>query len=98
MVVDPQVRRRLTSAVFNELPDAARDRWNTWARQVPPLDTIELPYDLAEIALRAVSASARTITRRLDQDDIEGDVRSDLLNDLGFVQDIEATLVESVGR
>jgi hypothetical protein len=98
MVVTPYDRRRITAAVFSELPDAARDRWMEWVRPHSPLADVDVPYPIAEIILEAVRAEARTIHMRLADPQLHEDVRADLINDLSFNEAIEAEIAESVGH
>jgi hypothetical protein len=100
MMITPQARRLITGAV-RALPEPrSRDLWGAWAGQVAP-DEIraDLPYDIAVIALEALTTAERTIRERLGSEGLAEDLEADLLNDLGYIQAIEIALRnEGIGR
>lgn len=98
MMITPQAQRRITWAV-GALDNRSRDRWGAWASAAAPnLIRTDVPYEIAIIAHNALVDAARKIQERLDAG-LDEDTEADLLNDLGFVQAIEATLrKEGVGR
>ena len=100
MIITPQARRLITGAV-RALPDArSQKRWEAWAGQAGPSEIRDnVPYDIAEIALEALTETERGIEERLGQKALDEDLEADLLNDLAYVQSIEAALRnEGVGR
>jgi hypothetical protein len=59
----------------------------------------DVPYDIAVIVLEALTAAERCIEERLRTPCLEDDAEADLLNDLGYIQAIEAALhAEGIGR
>jgi hypothetical protein len=100
MMITPQACRRITGAV-QALPDShSRDRWGTWAQQARPNQIrTDVPYDVAAIALEALTTAERRIEEQLRQDALDEDLQADLLNDLGYIHAIESALRnEGVGR
>ena len=100
MIITPQARRRIDSAVRG-LPDArSQERWSAWTRRTAPNFVQDgIPYDIAEIALEALTAAERRIEARLSAPGVHDDSEADLLNDLGFIRSVEALLrAEGVGR
>jgi len=95
MMITPQACRRITGAV-RALDPRSRERWESWAATIAAGVP---PYDVAEIALRALEAAESDIHRELGRETLDEDARADLANDLGYVQAIETALrAESVGR
>jgi hypothetical protein len=93
MMITPQARRRIGGAV-QSLPDTnARDRWGAWAQQAAPNAVrIDVPYEIAVIALEALVTAERGIEQQLGQEALDEDIEADLLNDLGYIQAIETAL------
>jgi hypothetical protein len=100
MVITPQARRRITGAVRSLEDSQARDRWGAWAQGAAPnVSRADVPYDIAAIAHNALTAAAERIKERLGAVGLDEDLEADLLNDLGYVQAIEASLrKEGIGR
>ncbi|MGD9613763.1 MAG: hypothetical protein AB7H90_01050 [Alphaproteobacteria bacterium] len=82
------------------LPDAMRDLWTAWSRPLSITTTTdEPPYEIAEVALRALNEAERDMEWRLRRADLHEDARSDLLNDLAAIQAISAMMrAENVGQ
>jgi hypothetical protein len=100
MMITPQARRRITGAV-RSLPDVScQERWGAWAGQAAPNEIrADIPYDVAVIALEALTTAERSIEERLGKEGLDEDLEADLLNDLGYIQAIETTLRnEGIGR
>jgi len=99
MMITPQARRRITDAV-QALDTQARSRWGTWAERAAPNQVrTDVPYEIAVIAHEALTAAAYGIERLLSSETLDEDREADLLNDLGFVQAIDASLrKEGVGK
>lgn len=100
MMITPQARRRIADAI-RALPEGrSRERWKAWEWQGQPSQIrTDVPYDIAEIAFEALTTAERDINERLRTEGLDEDLEADLLNDLGYIQAIEATLrKEGVGR
>jgi hypothetical protein len=93
MMITPQARRRISGAV-RALPDpSSQERWGVWAGQTAPNEIrTDVPYDIAVIALEALTTAERSIEERLAKEGVDDDLEADLLNDLGYIQAIETTL------
>src|SRR3954451_6017981 len=92
IMITPQARRRITGAV-QSLDPASQGRWTAWAQTFLPNQVqTDVPYDIALIALHALIEAERKIEAQLSQDSLDDDLEADLLNDLGYVQAIEAAL------
>jgi hypothetical protein len=93
MKITPQACRRIADAVQVLSDVRSRERWGAWARErVPEVIRTDVPYDVAAIALEALTTAERNIQERLAKEGLDEDIEADLLNDLGFVQAIETTL------
>ena len=99
MVITPKVRRLIAEGVAL-LPDPMRDRWNEWARPFEITESAsEVPYEIADLALQALTAAEQDIEWRLQRPNLHEDARSDMLNDLGDIRAIQATIrAENVGQ
>jgi hypothetical protein len=99
MKITPQARRRITGAV-QALDPSLQNRWESWAAAGAASQIrTDVPYDIAEIALRALGAAEKEIYLRLEYDGLDEDTRADLANDLGYVLAIETSIrAEGVGH
>jgi hypothetical protein len=100
MMITPQARRRITGAV-RALPEPGfQDQWRAWAGQAAPNEIrTDVPYDIAKIALEAITTAERDIEANLAKEGLDEDLEADLLNDLGYIQAIEKALRnEGVGQ
>jgi hypothetical protein len=94
MLITPQACRRIAGAV-QALPDPhSKTIWVAWVRQggAPNRPRTDVPYNIAAIALEALEADERRIEEQLSTPTIDEDAEADLLNDLGYIQAIGATL------
>lgn len=93
MMITPQACRRIADAV-KVLPDVpSKERWGEWAEKVvAEVIRTDVPYDVAAIALEAITAAVRDIQQQLAKEGLDEGLEADLLNDLGFIQAIETTL------
>jgi hypothetical protein len=98
MVLTPKDRRFIGNATLL-LSDTDRERWRDWTRQYGITDTAsQVPYEIAEIALRALVDAERDLEWRLQRPYLHEDARSDMVNDLGYIQAIQESLrTENVG-
>jgi hypothetical protein len=98
MVITTNARRFISDAV-SLLSDSDRDRWREWTRQYGVVDPAsEMPYEIAEIALRALVAAECDLKWRLQQPNLHEDARSDIVNDFGYIQAIQDSIrAENVG-
>lgn len=92
MVLSPKDRRLITDAVAL-ISDPARDRWREWIRSFNAADLAsEVPYEIADIALQALSAAERDTEWRLRGDYLHEDARADMLNDLALIRSIRLSI------
>lgn len=92
MMITPQACRRIAGALGSLPDDSRRERWGKWSQGAASNQTrAEVPYDIASIALDALTADERRIREQLDSA-LDDDSRADLLNDLGYILSIEAAL------
>jgi hypothetical protein len=100
MVITPQAYRRISDAVRQLPNDRVIDQWGAWAiGGLPDKPRYDVPYYIAEIALEALTADEHRIQTKLDLPSLDEDIEGDLLNDLGYVQAIQASLRgQGVGR
>jgi len=100
MMITPQARRRITVATGTLTDPEEKDRWQAWASAAAAnVVRTEVPFDIAEIALRALIGAEREIYQQLGRREIDEDTQADLLNDLGYVQAIGTAIRnEGVGR
>jgi len=99
MMITPQARRRIAGAVEALQDMRAREIWQAWAQHAGPSEIrTNVPYEIAEIALAALSADDRRIAEQLNGP-LDDDTQADLSNDLGYIRAIETALrAEGVGR
>jgi hypothetical protein len=100
MMITPQACRRIGGAVRALSDTHSRERWGAWAQQGCPNQVrTDVPYEIAAIALEALSSAERRIEARLGEDTLDEDQQADLINDLGYIQAIETALRdEGLGR
>jgi hypothetical protein len=100
MMITGQACRRISGAVRELQNPRSSERWGTWARTfVPGQIRDDIPYDVAAIALEALTAAERRIEDQLRQAALDEGQEADLLNDLGYIKAIEQALQnEGIGR
>jgi hypothetical protein len=99
MIITPKDRRLIGEAIML-LSDATRDQWSEWAHGFGVSENAsDVPYEISDIALQALNAAVHDIEWRLQRHDLHEDARSDLLNDLGYIQAVQESLrSENVGH
>jgi hypothetical protein len=100
MMITPQACRRITGAVETLADPSLRTRWGAWTqRGISNQFRSDVPYEVAAIALDALTADSRRIEELLKAGVADENLEADLLNDLGYVRAIETSLRnEGVGR
>jgi hypothetical protein len=95
MILTPRARRTVDAAI-QHLPDSRlRDKWRAWEKQ----DAIgDLPGEIAAIVGNALQLAEQNLQKRLESSSLDENEQADILNDLGYIQAIEAGLKESRAR
>jgi|ERR1044071_3101197 hypothetical protein len=99
MIFHPKDRRFIGEAIRATGDAAAAQKWDAWAKMFPVNQaSAAAPYEIAAIALRAVTAEEANIRAQLAASPDE-DAWADLANDLCYMQTIKAELIaENVGH
>lgn len=99
MKLTPYDRRQITLSI-EQLPDADRRRWSDWTARFGGTDeSDDVPYEIADVALRALTAEAKSLEWRMQQPDLHEDTLADLGNDLLTVRHVADVIrAENVGH
>lgn len=92
--LSPTAKRFIELALTQQDAHRQLAEWHHWASGPNP----DLSSYLAQVALHAMSGMALRIEEQIVDDRVESAEAARLENDLGYIADIEAVLLEHIGQ
>jgi hypothetical protein len=92
MMLTPQAKRLIATAV-RDLPNwADRETWRSWSDWTDRTGAAPLSSEVTPIVLRALAVAAEKLERQLRSNTLDDDDQADTLHDLGYVLAIKGDL------